>query len=143
MPRDSSSSLGGPERVLERTLARLFENAHGAASWFTLPGGVRLFATGDPADTLYLLRAGRLGVFKHEEGSEPHFLGVIRPGEPAGEMSLIAGTPHSATVVALRDSEILALPREAFFAAAAANPTLMTELARLMILRARQSTAGA
>lgn len=141
MPRDSRSDASGPERALDRTLARLFENAHGAASWFTLPGGVRLFAAGDPADTLYLLRAGRLGVFKHEEGSEPHFLGVVKPGEPAGEMAMIAGTPHSATVVALRDSEILALPREAFFEAAAANPELMTELARLMILRARQ-TAG-
>lgn len=142
MPRDSSSTSGGPDRVLERTLARLFENAHGAASWFTLPGGVRLFAAGDPADTLYLLRAGRLGVFKHEEGSEPSFLGVIKPGEPAGEMAMIAGTPHSATVVALRDSEILALPREAFFEAAAANPELMTELARLMILRARQTVGS-
>ena len=45
-----------------------------------------------------LLRSGRLGVFKHEEGQEAHFLGVIKPGEPAGEMALIAGTPHTATV---------------------------------------------
>jgi NTE family protein len=142
MPRDSRSDATTPTGVLDRTLARLFEDTHEAASWFTLPGGVRLFAAGDPADTLYLLRAGRLGVFKHEEGSEPHFVGVVRPGEPAGEMAMIAGTPHSATVVALRDSEILALPREAFFTAAAANPELMTELARLMILRARQATGA-
>ena len=128
--------------ALEKILGRLFDDAHGAASWFTLPGGVRLYAAGDPADTLYLVRAGRLGVFKHEEGQEPHFIGVIRPGEPAGEMSMIAGTAHTATVVALRDSEILALPRDAFFAAAADNPELMTELARLMILRARQTTTN-
>jgi NTE family protein len=128
--------------ALEQILARLFDDAHGAASWFTLPGGVRLYAAGDAADTLYLLRAGRLGVFKHDEGQEPHFVGVIRPGEPAGEMSLIAGTAHTATVVALRDSEILALPREAFFEAASKNPELMTELARLMILRARQSATN-
>ena len=128
--------------ALEKILGRLFNDAHGAASWFTLPGGVRLYAAGDPADTLYLVRAGRLGVFKHEEGQEPHFVGVIRPGEPAGEMSMIAGTAHTATVVALRDSEILALPRDAFFKAAAENPELMTELARLMILRARQSTSN-
>ena len=131
-----------PPSPLEKALARLFEESPGAASWFTLPGGVRLYAAGDAADTLYLLRSGRLGVFKHEEGQEPHFLGVIKPGEPAGEMSLIAGTPHTATVTALRDSEIVALPREAFFAAAADNPQLMTELARLMILRARQVTGS-
>jgi NTE family protein len=131
-----------PASPIEKALGQLFDNAPGAASWFTLPGGVRLFAAGDSADTLYLLRTGRLGVFKQEEGQEPHFLGVIKPGEPAGEMSLIAGTPHTATAVALRDSEILALPREAFFAAAAQNPQLMTELARLMILRARQATGS-
>jgi NTE family protein len=127
---------------LEAALAQVFDNAHGAASWFTLPGGVRLFAAGEPADTLYLVRSGRLGVYRQEEGHDAQFLGVIRPGEPAGEMSLIAGTPHTATVVALRDSEMMALPRDAFFAAAAANPHLMTELARLMILRARQTTAN-
>src|ERR1700741_4294331 len=113
---------------LEAALSAIFESVQGGASWFSLPGGGRLFAAGDPADTLYLLRSGRLGVFKHEEGQEPPFLGVIQPGEPAGEMALIAGTPHTATVMALRDSEILALPHDDFIAAAQAHPEVMTEL---------------
>jgi NTE family protein len=124
---------------LEAALSAIFENAPGGASWFSLPGGGRLFAAGDPSDTLYLLRSGRLGVFRQEEGHDPQFLGVIKPGEPAGEMALIAGTPHTSTVVALRDSEILALPHDDFIAAAQAHPEVMTELARLMILRARQA----
>lgn len=128
---------------LEAALSAIFAEAQGGASWFSLPGGGRLFAAGEAADTLYLLRAGRLGVFRHEEGAEPHFLGVIKPGEPAGEMALIAGTPHTATVVALRDSEILALPHDDFIAAAQAHPEVMTELARLMILRARQTGSHA
>ena len=37
-------------------------------------------------------------------------------------MSLLAGTPHTATVVALRDSEMLALPRDAFLKAARTHP---------------------
>ena len=123
---------------LEDTLARIFEkSAASEASWFLLPGGGRLFSAGEEAETLYLLRAGRLGVFRKEEGSETQFLGVVTPGEPVGEMSMIAGTPHTSTVIALRDSEILALPRESFFAAARKHPEVMTELARLMIRRAR------
>ena len=118
----------------------------GEATWFSLPGGATLFQSGDPSDQLYLLRAGRLGAFRQEEGMEPQFLGVIRPGEPAGEMSLIAGIPHSGNVVALRDSEIFALPRDVFFESCDASPAVMIELARLMILRSRQaatkSTAG-
>ena len=64
-------------------------------SWFSLPGGQVLCEAGETADELYFLRAGRLAAIRREEGQEPQFLGVIRPGEPAGEMALIAGTPHS------------------------------------------------
>jgi NTE family protein len=57
-------------------------------------------------------------------------------------MALIAGTAHSADVVALRDSEILALPREAFFDVVRTEPDVMIHLARLMLRRARDQTTG-
>jgi NTE family protein len=68
---------------------------------------------------------------------------VIRPGEPAGEMALIGGTAHSANLVALRDSEVLALPRADFFEAVEQDPTVMLDLSRLMIRRARQAQTHA
>jgi NTE family protein len=129
-----------PDSALTRLFAR--EIASGRATWFSLPGGVSLHEAGEDADRFYLLRAGRLGAFRREEGRETHFLGVIRPGDPAGEMALIAGSPHTATVAALRDSEILALDRDDFFAAVADEPQVMIELARLMIQRTRQSAQG-
>jgi NTE family protein len=129
-----------PDSALTRLFARAV--ADGRATWFSLPGGASLYESGEEADHFFLLRAGRLGAFRHEEGHETQFLGVIRPGEPAGEMALIAGSPHSATVSALRDSEVLALSRDDFFLAVEADPGVMTELARLMILRTRQSAAG-
>ena len=54
-------------------------------------------------------------------------------------MALIAGIPHTADVFALRDSEIFAVPKQAFFEACDADASVMTELARLMILRSRQT----
>lgn len=130
-----------PDSIAETALARLFtgDDASSETVMFSLPGGQHLFNAGDPADHIYFLRAGRLGAIHREEGEEPRFLGVIRPGEPAGEMSVIAGQPHSATVVALRDSEVIALPRTAFFAAVEHSPAVMIELSRLMIRRARMS----
>jgi NTE family protein len=130
-----------PDSALTRLIAR--EVTAGRAAWFSLPGGVPLYEAGEEADRFYLLRAGRLGAFRSEEGRETQFLGVIRPGEPAGEMALIAGSAHTATVTALRDSELLALDRDDFFRAVEADPKVMTELARLMILRTRQSSSGA
>ncbi|PZO39170.1 MAG: cyclic nucleotide-binding protein, partial [Alphaproteobacteria bacterium] len=126
--------------TLEAALALLFEDRTTAASWFALTGGELLFKAGDAADTLYLVRSGRLGVFRHEEGLPPQFLGVVKPGEPVGEMAMIAGLAHSANVVALRDSEILALPREAFLDAVRTRPDVMIELSRLMLRRARETT---
>ncbi|HYD27303.1 patatin-like phospholipase family protein [Brevundimonas sp.] len=130
---------------LEDALHRIFEGGRNTrASWFALTGGETLFAEHDVADTLYLLRSGRLGVFRRaaEPDRPPRFVGVIRPGEPAGEMAMLAGTAHTADVVALRDSEILALPRDAFFEAARTEPDLMVELSRLMIQRARDRRSG-
>lgn len=86
-----------------------------------------------------MLRAGRLGVLRPDETQERQFLGVIRPGEPAGEMALISGTRHTADVVALRDCEIFAIDRADFLAAADRLPEVMTQLARLMVLRLRSS----
>ncbi len=130
-----------PDIPVDSALARLFKQprARDRTIWFSLPGGSKLFGQGDPSDVLYFVRTGRLGAFRRDEGQEPHFLGIIRPGEPAGEMAMIAGVPHSADVYALRDSEIFAVPKDAFFEACDAEPAVMIELAKLMILRSRQT----
>ena len=123
----------------------LFGTAMGqGASVIFLPGGSRLFSTGDDSDHLYLLRSGRLGVFRHDEDHLELGLIVviIRPGELVGEMSLIGGIGalHGDLVMALRDSDLLAIPRDDFMAAIDARPELMMALSRKMIQRAQPST---
>ncbi|MND77042.1 NTE family protein RssA [compost metagenome] len=132
-----------PSDSFAADLSRLFEGTKNTqASWFALTRGERLFSTGDPADTLYLLRAGRLGVFRQENGRPPQMIAIIKPGDPVGELALLAGTSHMSDVVALRDSDVLALPREAFFEAARNNPLLMSELGQIMLQRARDRSGG-
>lgn len=128
----------------DTALARLFAGStrSGDAAWFSLPGGRTLFEAGEAADSLFFLMAGRLGAVRREAGQEPQFLGLIRPGEPAGEMAMVAGTAHTATVVALRDSEIVSISRAAFFRAVHDDPEVMSELAHLMILRTRGATGS-
>ena len=127
----------------DTAVVRLFERelAAGRASWISIPGGTTLFHAGEISDHLYLLRTGRLAAVRREEGHEPQFLGVIRPGEPAGEMSLIAGAPHSAGRGGAARLRGLRAAREDFFEASDHDARTMTELARLMILRSRRSTA--
>lgn len=129
-----------PQTSLQDALEKLFGTALGhSASLISLPGGSHLFSAGDESDHLYLLRSGRLGVFRHDEDhDELCLIGVIRPGEPVGEMSLIAGTAHTYTVMALRDSDLVAMPRDAFLQVMDQKPELLMALARKMIERARR-----
>ena len=130
-----------PDSVADTALSRLFAGDHALpdAKLIHLPGGEHLFDAEDAPDFVYFLRTGRLGAIRRVEGEEPRFLGVIRPGEPAGEMAVICGMPHMATVVALRDSEVIALPALSFFAAVETNPAVMIELSRLMLRRTRHT----
>jgi NTE family protein len=138
----SSEHHKKPHPSLQDALESLFGTTLGqSASLISLPGGSRLFSAGDESDHLYLLRSGRLGAFRHDEDhDELSLIGIIRPGEPVGEMSLIAGTHHTSTVIALRDSDLLAMPRDEFFDAMESKPELTLALARKMIERAKRET---
>lgn len=129
-----------PPDLPDSALARLFFDGGLEPAWIAVPGGKALFEAGEAAARLYFVRTGRFGVTRPGRAGDaaPRLLGVIRPGEPAGEMALIAGTPHSSTVTALRDSEVLALERATLFDAADGDPDVMTELARLILRRTRE-----
>jgi NTE family protein len=106
-----------------------------AMQWVRLPGGERLFEQGEESDALYLLLYGRLAVSKvHEDGST-HPVGTIGPGECVGEIGLIGQVPRLARVTALRDSELLRLPRSAFERLVARHPGPMLAMARVALKR--------
>ncbi len=111
--------------------------------WFSLPGGRALFGPGDNADSIYFLRSGVLGVFTTDEDGALDFVGHIRAGEPVGEMAFLSGAPHTAAVFAMRDCELVQLPRPAFEKLIKRYPTLMRALAQMMVTRMRTSAREA
>lgn len=116
----------------------LLEAAADEASWFSLPAGWRLFETGEDPEAVYFVLSGTLGAFRKTPEGEPQLIGYIRAGEPVGEMAVVAGEPHSASVFALRDSELVALSPDTFNRLVLAHPPIMQNLARLILVRARQ-----
>jgi len=105
--------------------------------WFCLPAGKLLFREGDDADAFYLVRSGALAAFRDGALGRPDLIGYIRAGEPVGEMSLLDETPHSASVYALRDSELVRLPKASFERLTSKHASLMRELSRMMLTRLR------
>jgi len=103
------------DRCRELPYFRVFDNASLSAlieraRWYSLTGGMELFHQDDEADSVYFVLTGRLIVVRSGDAGE-EVLGYVRSGEPVGEMSLLAGDKRSASVYALRDSELLAVDR--------------------------------
>jgi NTE family protein len=128
----SSVDLGDvPKTALEALAA--------GAVHFSLPAGDVLFESGSTPDGVYLLASGRLGV---RGTAGPGFKAEIERGELVGEAAWLLGEAHSATVTALRDSELLLLPHALLEEAAARSSELALAMARLCARRMRRSNAA-
>lgn len=120
------------------------------ARWFSLPAGWPLFEAGEMSDSIFFVLAGSLGAFKAMPDGRNEFVGHIRSGEPVGEMALLEGgididgdgtpddVPHTSSVYALRDSEVLEISRAGFERLTQAEPEILTAMVRLILSRLRE-----
>src|ERR1700735_3832474 len=112
------------------------ESLTAGAVHFSRPACYLLFEAGSDPNGVYLLASGRLGVktpLKHGLTAE------IERGELVGEAGWLLETPRSATVVALRDSELLLIPNAVLDRIAARSTHFSLALARLCARRLRHS----
>jgi NTE family protein len=75
------------------------------------PRGDVLVHEGDPSDILYFVVSGRFCARNERTGD---VFGEVGPGQPVGEIGFFSNIPRTATVTALRDSQVLAISRERF-----------------------------
>lgn len=106
--------------------------------------GATIFEEGSKGLFMCVLVEGRVGIFKDspEEGKKK--VATVRPGKSMGEMSMLDGLPHSASSIASEDCILLMLTKLNFEQLADDHPVLsnklLTQIARLMSLRLRQTT---
>jgi predicted acylesterase/phospholipase RssA/CRP-like cAMP-binding protein len=109
-------------------LARQFEPVHAQA-------GDAIIAEGDPGDGLYVLLSGRLRVSVGAAGGGERVLHDLGRGAVIGEIALLSDRMRSATVRAVRDSDLLLLRTASFKALIEQNPGFLAQMARLLIER--------
>jgi len=126
---DDCSDLAGVDAPTLQTLAS-------AGIRFSLPAGALLFEAGAHPDGVYLLASGRLGV---KPGGKGDFTAEIGRGELVGESGWLLKQQRSATVVALRDCELLLFPNYELDRIAAQSTEFALALARLCARRLRRS----
>lgn len=100
---------------------RLQDEIVGSAHPLRLPAQDWLFRQGEAGDRVYLVVSGRLRVVA-ESGDEARALSVLGPGAVLGELAVLTRAPRSASVQALRDTDLLELDRRAVRGASSGRP---------------------
>ena len=136
--RDLLTRLAASPLFAGLDTASLTELAN-AMQWVRLPGGEVLFEQNEESDALYLLLYGRLAASRILDDGQVRPMGTIGPGECVGEIGLIGQVPRSARVTALRDSELLRLPRVAFERLVSRHPGPMLAMTRIALRRSQAS----
>ncbi|MEP7357074.1 MAG: cyclic nucleotide-binding domain-containing protein, partial [Anaerolineales bacterium] len=78
----------------------------------SFPAGHMLFKTGEPGDSLLIIRSGEVEVFFNNDTGERIVLETVHAGDVIGELSLLDGGPRTASALVTRDMEGLLLDRD-------------------------------
>jgi NTE family protein len=105
-----------------------------------VPGGQTLFRENDIADALYVVMSGCLGVSVSDGHGCDTLVSRIVAGETVGEMGILDGGFRSATVEALRDTELLRLDKSSCERLVEQYPRSMLSLMSLLVRRLRNTT---
>ena len=111
---------------------------------YVAPRGTIILREGGYGAHLILLVKGQVAVIKDDNRRNPKVITTLGPGKTFGEMSLLDGGTHSATVAATADSTLLALSQVNLDRLIAKAPrlgvALVMKIARLMSQYLRQTS---
>ena len=96
------------------------------------PANTIIVHQGDPGDSLYIINAGRVRVYrKSDEGVEVD-LAQLGPKESFGEMSLLTGQPRSAYVETLEETHLIVLRKDQFDRILGEHPHISANFIKLL-----------
>lgn len=78
------------------------------------PAGTVLFTTGETCRGLYIVKSGRVRIYRVSPEGREQVLHIEGPGRPVAELPLFDGGVYPASAVTIDDSRLVFLPRTAF-----------------------------
>lgn len=117
-----------------------FDRLLSAATPFVHQTRSRLCNEGDPGGSLFMILSGRVKVSKVAPNGKDSILAFMGPGEVLGEMTLIDGSPRSATVEALETTRVLEVQRRDFLPLLERNPSTAVWIIELLCKRLRSTS---
>ena len=98
-----------------------------------------LFAEGDEASEMYVVRSGRIGIAKRSPDGRESIVALMEPGDVFGEMPLFDREPRSAGARALERTELVRLPYDVVRAELEAQPGALWDVVALIARRLRNA----
>jgi CRP/FNR family transcriptional regulator len=103
----------------------------------SFPAGTRVFHEGDHSDACYIVRDGSFRVTREHSDGRAITLATLGIGDIFGELAMLDGEVRSASVEALTDGELLALPAGEVRALLARHPEITVKLIAALVRRLR------
>jgi CRP-like cAMP-binding protein len=97
----------------------------------TFGPGETLFREGEEGSSLFFVAAGEILVSAKGDSGEPVLLGLLGPGDVAGEISFLDGVARTATLTARTRADLLELDRNAIAPLAKKHRNIAEALSRL------------
>lgn len=101
----------------------------------------RIFAKGDPGDSLYVILRGRVAVQTESDEAKVMLLNILDTGSLFGEIAMLDGGERTATVVAQEATELLRIDRRDFMPFLLQRPDLCVRLMTVLCERVRWTSA--
>lgn len=98
------------------------------------PSGFTIIQEAAPGDCAYLIETGRVEV-SVQRGQRKIVLATLGPGEVFGELALVAGTPRSASVMALADTVVNRIDKGYYREKLARTDPIVALLTRVLVDR--------
>ena len=102
--------------------------------------GEVIFHEGDPADALHVVASGAVKIVLSSDEGDEAIIATLHPGDFFGELSLLDGSPRSATATAVEATETVSLPRETFLEEIGRSDRLRDCLLRSLAAELRRLT---
>ncbi|OPY70540.1 MAG: Fumarate and nitrate reduction regulatory protein [Syntrophorhabdus sp. PtaU1.Bin002] len=102
--------------------------------------GQMIFAEGELANGFYVLRSGRVKIFKLSSEGKEQILHIFGPGEPFGEVPVFAGERFPAYAEILETSEAVFFPKQSFVKLVKSDPSLALNLLAILSKRLKYFT---
>jgi len=109
--------------------------------WVHLPLGQALFYQGDGGDDFFLLISGRLAVSVRDKTGTARKVAEMRRGTIVGEMAMFTGEKRTASIHAIRNSELVRFSRRSFEQIITAHPNIMMHFIQFIIKRMQEITS--